>query len=770
MLSVFADLETVMSEVKASGGHLAIAAYNGPDHHVVSGRRADVEAASQRMKAAGIDTRLLHVAFGAHSSLVDPVLPAFRPVLEAARASEPEIALVSNVTGAYASFDDVSRPDYWLTHMREAVRFYQSVQTLAGQGVTHFVEIGPHPVLTSMGPDCLPGSSAKWLASLHRDRNDWTDLTESLQQLYVDGVEIDWKGFDQGYHRRTIALPTYPFRRVRHWMDIATTTVAPVITGDRWSRVTHALDRQADLGPVNLNAASYPEKWDFLARLTSAHAIRTLREADLFRATDERHTLSQLLKAAGIASTYQRLVKRWLERLVEQGLLRQQGESYISNQPLPEPDLPKLWREADRLLADNKPLLAYIRHCGDLVGQVLRGQESPLQTLFPDGSFELAEDLYQRSTTLRYVNDLAAKALETIGGMVPQGRVLRVLEVGAGTGGMTAELLPTLPEGRARYLFSDVSDFFLTKAEERFGQYDFVNYGRFDMDQDATAQGFEPASFDVILSANAVHASTDLRAALQSLRRLLRPGGTLILIESTVHFTWFDMTTGLIEGWQHFADNLRGDDPLLDVDAWIGAFREAGFDRAQAWPGPDSAAKHLGQHLLVASVDGDSFGDNDTVTEGDVGFSTISTTVAASTHGIRQSIDDARPEERIERLRDFVRDGVVRVLRLDPAEPPGRHDRLMDLGFDSLMAVQLRTVLGNGLGVERLPATLIFDHPTIEAISEYLLGRLSLSTSPGSVAEAESGSAEVRVFDATEIVAMSDDEIEAQLMARLEDR
>ena len=97
-----------------------------------------------------------------------------------------------------------------------------------------------------------------------------------------------------------------------------------------------------------------------------------------------------------------------------------------------------------------------------------------------------------------------------------------------------------------------------------------------------------------------MHASTNLRLALRRVRDLLAPGGVLVLIESTTHLTWFDMTTGLIEGWQHFTDDLRADNPLLPADAWIKALNEAGFEAAEAWPGAGSTADALGQHVIVA--------------------------------------------------------------------------------------------------------------------------------------------------------------------------
>ncbi|KRB18226.1 type I polyketide synthase [Rhizobacter sp. Root16D2] len=770
MAAVFAPEAVVQAELAHGPSSLTIAAYNGPEHFVISGPRNAVDAATQRLEAAGVRVKLLRVPHAAHSALIEPVLPAYRSVLETVAFHEPRIALVSNVTGAPAGPGEIGRVDYWLTHMRQPVRFAQALQGLLAQGITHFIEVGPHPVLLGMGAECAAGAEVEWLPSLHRERPDWTDLLASLQRLYVAGADVNWAAFDAPYRRRRVALPTYPFRAKRHWMDIVGDGPAPgVDAAQRWSRVSAALSRQAERGPLDLNAASYPAKWDCLARVTSAHAAHTLREAGLFLQAGESHTLDGLMQRSGIGASYRHLVSRWLDSLADAGTLRRAGDAFVADEALAAPPLAALWAEAERLFADNQPLLAYVRHCGGLVAPVLLGRESPLETLFPGGSFELAENLYERSATMRYINGLAAAAFETLAATVPASRALRVLEVGAGTGGTSSAVLAALPAERAQYHFTDVSDVFLDRARERFAGYPFVRFGRFDMDADPQSQGWAPGSVDAIVSANAVHASKDLRAALKRLRELLAPGGMLVLVESTTHLPWFDMTTGLIEGWQHFADDLRGDNPLLPPARWIEALREAGFDEASAWPPAGSPAEALGQHVIVARVPGEAMG---AAVSADAAVDAAPQRAAAApaelAQAFRQRLQDAMAGERSELMRDFVRERVVRVLRLDATEAPGRADRLMDIGFDSLMAVQLRNQLGSGLGLDKpLPATLMFDHPTIDALALHLLDRVMPKAAP--VAADKTAPAGVAQDASVEAVAaMSDAEIETLLMSRLE--
>ena len=764
MATVFAAPATV--EAALQGTSVSIAAYNGPEHVVISGPRDAVEAAVTRFEASGIRAKLLRISFAAHSPLIEPALPAFRAAFAGVAFQAPRIALVSNVTGELAGQETICNADYWLTQMRAPVQFARSVKTLLAQGVTHVIEIGPHPVLLGMAAECAPDAAVEWLPSLRRDGDDWQTLLESLQHLYVAGVDPDWNGFDRGYARRRVALPTYPFRRTRHWIDAAFQhTPAPADAARRWTRVAEALDRQAERGPLDLNAASYPEKWACLAELTVAHAARTLREVGVFLNAGERRTLDDVLQAAGIKPTYRHLLARWLDGLVARGLLRRDGEAYVADVPLAEPDLAALWEEAGRRFADNRPLLDYVRHCGTLVGAVVRGAESPLETLFPQGAFDLAENLYERSTTMRYVNALAGAALDTHARDFTAARPLRVLEVGAGTGGTTAALLPQLAPEATRYLFTDVTDVFLERGRERFGRYPFVSYARLDIDKDVAEQGVAAGGFDVIVSANAIHASTDLRRALDRLHALLAPGGLLILIESTTHLDWFDMTTGLIEGWQHFADDLRTDNPLLPPQTWIAALREAGFADADAWPKAGSAAAHLGQHVLVARVAGEAGATAVVETVGERAAPASVPQTGETVARLRDLVMETLPADRHDLLCDVVRGAVKTVLRMDGEI--GRNERLMDIGMDSLMAVQLRKHLTRQLDLERpLPASLMFDHPTIDAIAAHLGERLApAASSPAAPSPVAPAPVAAFAVEAEAVAAMSDAEIE-QLIAK----
>ena len=306
------------------------------------------------------------------------------------------------------------------------------------------------------------------------------------------------------------------------------------------------------------------------------------------------------------------LFGRLIAILAEDGLLERQGEAWAVKQALhPADPTPRL----DAL----KPLhpecaveMRFTERCGRGLADVLAGRADPLQLLFPGGDVSDAEALYQKSITAQAYNGLIGSLVGQAFAQPPAGRAVRVLEVGAGTGGTTAFALPNLPEGRVDYLFTDVSPLFLARAREKFAGQPGFRAAQLDLEKDLDEQGLRGEIFDLIIAANVIHATTDLRRTLQKLERKLAPGGLLVLLEITAPQRWIDLSFGMTEGWWLFSDrDLRPDYPLLHRAQWLDLFAELGFEQAEAFPGEGSpvdqavfvARKPL-QALTAAKPDG----------------------------------------------------------------------------------------------------------------------------------------------------------------------
>lgn len=221
MVAVFADEASVADAIAGREADVSIAAVNAPNQAVISGRGEAVEEIVERFRQGGVKTSRLTVSHAFHSPLMEPMLDEFKAAVDQVHFSSPRFDIISNVSGKVAGKEILSS-DYWCRHIREAVRFADSVKTLAELEPDVFLEVGPKPVLTSLGRSCLPSSQQPWLPSLRGRGDDWKTMLTSLGKLFERGVDVNWRQLDADHPCRKIALPTYPFQRQPCWNDFAT--------------------------------------------------------------------------------------------------------------------------------------------------------------------------------------------------------------------------------------------------------------------------------------------------------------------------------------------------------------------------------------------------------------------------------------------------------------------------------------------------------------------------------------------------------------------
>ncbi len=218
MAAIFSDESTVENALAPYNNAVSIAAVNGPKLIIISGGSSEVDEICGKFKNENISSQRLNVSHAFHSSLMQPILADFEKIASGVAFSTPKLGLISNVTGDFIG-DEAATPEYWVNHICKPVRFYEGIKTLYNNKQNVFVEIGPHPVLIGMGKKCLIEADANWMPCLQRGKDDWERILLSLGELYLLGAPIDWNAFDQGYTRRRVALPTYPFQRERCWIE-----------------------------------------------------------------------------------------------------------------------------------------------------------------------------------------------------------------------------------------------------------------------------------------------------------------------------------------------------------------------------------------------------------------------------------------------------------------------------------------------------------------------------------------------------------------------
>jgi acyl transferase domain-containing protein/acyl carrier protein/trans-aconitate methyltransferase len=783
MASLLAGEEQVRSVLERYRDRVAIAAINGPASTVISGERRAVEEVLGKLEGEGVKTRVLKVSNSFHSPLVEPVLEEFEQAARRARYRTPEVAQFSSMRLEWVEEGKLLDAAYWPYNLRHTVRFSEAIGALYGQGYRVFVEIGPTPILAGMGSQCVPPGEGVWLPSLRQDRNDWEQMLEDVATLYVKGVNIEWREFERCHPHRKIMLPAYPWQRKPYRVEAARTRQRGFTSPEssRWQNAVTAARTQSLHVPIDLNLGSYPAKWQALDRITTALMTRTLFELGAFRTPHQTHSVESSLRDLGIRPTYRTLIARWLQKLAAAGVLQQEGSSYSRREPLSGDPLTPVPGLADPSLSDIPFVLEYVSRCGQMAAAILTGEASALDTLFPGGSLILAEHIYEHWALSRYFNDIARSVVESLVRTLPHGRQLRIAEIGAGTGGATSALLPVLPANRTQYCFTDASKFFFDRARDKYKQYPFLRFGLLDIENKPADQGFGEHTFDAIVASNVLHATRNLDETIENVLSLMGPAALLILCEVTRPPSWIEFSYGFMEDWQRFNDGLRKDSPLLSRKDWEKVLRSHGFEDVAVFPEHGSPAEILGEHCIVARAPSsarpvrseqlDSWMDDSG--QPSMAAAEIQPAQAAKGRGesFLNALRYASAGEQREQLVELVRSRTMKVLRRDPSDLIDRRHRLMDLGIDSLMAVELRNALSSELGLPRaLPATLIFDYPSVEAIAGYLASRVLILDPVSPENRPGEGRPEAMEFQpaALRIEDLSDEETEQLLLKKLE--
>lgn len=234
MLAVMAPSTTVREAIADSADTVAIAAINGPENSVISGPRAEIETIAAVLNNRGIKTTPLKVSRAFHSPATREILASFDRLAAMIDYRPPRLNLISNLTGEFID-EEIATPEYWSEHLQQTVRFAAGITTLQRHGCDVAIEIGPRPVLSAMARTVWEAGSIEksplCLPSLRSGSSDWQILLQSIGELYLAGIAIDWSGVDGDRPRRPVRLPTYPFQRQSYWwqeFSLAETVPTPV--------------------------------------------------------------------------------------------------------------------------------------------------------------------------------------------------------------------------------------------------------------------------------------------------------------------------------------------------------------------------------------------------------------------------------------------------------------------------------------------------------------------------------------------------------------
>jgi pyochelin synthetase len=354
---------------------------------------------------------------------------------------------------------------------------------------------------------------------------------------------------------------------------------------------------------TSVDSATFAEWMRTGNEASLAALLAAFHGAGVFLVPDQHHDLTEMIEEIAPDDEYRELVGCWLRIMVAEGLVTSGPQGYaVTQYALDKFRVEERWdrfEELENQVHNSSVLFAYQRHAAKtLLGQ-LRGEVNPVDLFFPEGGIENARAIYGENRISEAINAAVAEAV--VGIVSSHGdRPIRILEVGAGVGATTENVVERLPGNVVEYRFTDISNFFLRNARQNYRHQDFMTYGLFDVNVDCASQDVELGAYDLIICANVLHNAVNIKDAFARLNQLRRANGVIVMVEPVTELYAALISISIKMSLVAFTDHRADSHKVFIEDAeWDRVYEETGLRRLAEYPGADDPLRGCGQRLIV---------------------------------------------------------------------------------------------------------------------------------------------------------------------------
>ncbi|MBW4478213.1 MAG: SDR family NAD(P)-dependent oxidoreductase [Tolypothrix brevis GSE-NOS-MK-07-07A] len=479
---------------------------------------------------------------------------------------------------------------------------------------------------------------------------------------------------------------------------------------------------------INITASA-AEQATTMEEMLSQLLLATLQSLGLLEGHSQQRT-----SVLAIANLYGQWLEESLTVLQTKGYLEYDGQCYTNK--LPSIDLAHLWQKWDKAKipwlqdSNQKALVTLVEACLRALPEILTGKQQATDVIFPDSSLALVENVYKGNAVADFYNQtLQSSVVAYIQARLAQDPMaqIRILEIGAGTGGTTAGLLAQLrpfQNNIIEYCYTDLSKAFLQHAQGQYApEHPYIVTQIFDVEKPLTEQGIQANHYDLVIAANVLHATKNIRNTLRNAKASLRKHGLIFLNEMSIKSLFSHLTFGLLEGWWLYEDaalRMTGS-PALSSASWADILAEEGFDIVTF---PAKSAHDFGQQIITAQSDGIVRQRSRRHMLPLMPSAPTKQSVEVKQKEIRQTQPQsklnltANAETLREKATVYIKKLVASTLQLSSVQIDSAQ-ALEAYGLDSILVVQLTSTLRKAF--KNISNTLFFEVQTIDGVVDYLL-------------------------------------------------
>ncbi len=372
-------------------------------------------------------------------------------------------------------------------------------------------------------------------------------------------------------------------------------------------RLKQYLTPIADEITKDIDGKTFIEYMGYASKLALSEIILFFQSKGIFTVINKKHELKDILYKIEARPEYHKLVKRWLNELVREKYVYNLGESseYYVKEIIDASTVEKLRDKIRELNEDefkNQISLEYFENSSNNIQELLNGTTKPQEILFPQASTNTAFKVYHDNIFSTCMNKLAVKAVLKAVDIIEKENSehpIKILEIGAGTGGTSNDILPYLNDKNVEYHFTDVSNFFLNKAREKYGKFPWIKYHIFDINQDYQKQGIEESSYDVILCANVLHVAINGDDAFATLKAISNSKGFLVIVDAIKELNSLLTSMGFLYRVDATDERREKEEIFFELEHWYKNFNNSGAEILYKYPSEDHFLACSYQRIFV---------------------------------------------------------------------------------------------------------------------------------------------------------------------------
>jgi len=340
--------------------------------------------------------------------------------------------------------------------------------------------------------------------------------------------------------------------------------------------------------------------------------LHNLNKQGVFTEKNKKYSAAEVLAKVEVKKEFSHIIRRWLRYLSDNGSLENADDTYWLNEAVPgyaaaefpwNQKLAELWNEAKSVwMKDltNQTIAEYLEvNIAQLPG-LMDGTVQAATLLFPEGRMDIANSLYRETISAKYLNRKVAECVRILNSKAV--RPLSVLEVGAGTGATTDQIIAGITSEKevriSSYCYTDISSYFFAEAKKRYRDILWLEYQRLNVDQDFEEQGIAKESKDIVIAVGILNNSRNIDEAIGRLYDTLVSGGYLLVVEPTNEPP--EMLVSQVFMMEQPSDvRKETETTFVPTEEWRKSFLRSGGKHVSIFPDEEHPLRQLGQNLFI---------------------------------------------------------------------------------------------------------------------------------------------------------------------------